>query len=165
MEPPDWSIMVGKEPRESHQLPVPVDRAVPVETAVKGRRQLARRCDVVVRTHDVAYFVWILLMDAVQRKTRKILNRRNIHHRLFSGGDSAQHHKQHEKTKRPHRLPYAFQLRKKRDCLWIGSARCSSSANWVSFIGLKDRAISMFSSSCGMSSQPTITVLTGSEST
>jgi hypothetical protein len=57
------------------------------------------------------------------------------------------------------------QRRKKRAWRLTGSVRVVISAIWVALIGVNARASCTSSSTCATVSQPTITVLTGSEST
>ena len=55
---------VGKGAGKARQQPVAVHRGVPVEAAVKGRRELARRRDVGIAVEHVADLVGIFLVNA-----------------------------------------------------------------------------------------------------
>src|ERR1700693_6281116 len=58
---------IGECSAQTHQHPVAVDGRVPIEAAVEGRSQLARRPGVAIRIEDmVAGLIWIFAMDAGQ---------------------------------------------------------------------------------------------------
>ncbi len=72
-----------------------VDRRVPVVAAVEGRRQLARRPDVVVAGQHVGDLVGVLAVDALQRQTAEALGELGVevlgHCRRAERGEEKRH--------------------------------------------------------------------------